>query len=365
MGKVAVTESHLENIADSIRAKAGTQSTYTPAQMSAAIDDIPSSDLSEYFNDTMVLPGTSSKPGFFSLLKKIKSPVTISSGNLQYAFYNYPCTTLPIINVPPNISITSLNSAFGSCDKLTSLNLNYLDVSDVVNCINCFDNCTNLVDIDLSNWTLSSVTEITNMFSNNRNLERINVPRCNTGSLEKIGNAFGQCSKLISLDLSTWDTSNVGPTTYDMNAVFNNCVSLETVNVSTWDTSNVMDMGSMFAYCKKLKTLDVSNFDMGKVQRIAQFIYTWGGTELTDLSFGYDLGKGYLTTASANYSNYQLDFSGHTKLTHDSLMSVINGLYDIASAGVQPQRLIMGNTNLAKLTATEIAIATNKGWTVS
>lgn len=46
-------------------------------------------------------------------------------------------------------------------------------------------------------------------------------------------------------------------------------------------------------------------------------------------------------------------------------MSVINGLYDIASAGVQPQKLVLGTTNLAKLSQAEIDIATNKGWTVS
>ena len=38
--RVLVTESYLEDIADSIRAQLGTQSTYTPAQMSDAIDSI-------------------------------------------------------------------------------------------------------------------------------------------------------------------------------------------------------------------------------------------------------------------------------------------------------------------------------------
>jgi hypothetical protein len=46
-------------------------------------------------------------------------------------------------------------------------------------------------------------------------------------------------------------------------------------------------------------------------------------------------------------------------------MNVINNLYDIASAGIKTQRLVLGADNMAKLTADEIAIATNKGWTVS
>ena len=40
-------------------------------------------------------------------------------------------------------------------------------------------------------------------------------------------------------------------------------------------------------------------------------------------------------------------------------------LYDIAEAGCRAQSLVLGSTNMAKLNPTEIAIATNKGWTVS
>ena len=86
---------------------------------------------------------------------------------------------------------------------------------------------------------------------------------------------------------------------------------------------------------------------------------------LTTLGGFKNLGKAYLTTQSSNYQNYTLNLSVLTALTHDSLMNIINDLYDIASAGVQTQTLSLGNTNRSKLTAEEIAIATNKGWTVS
>jgi hypothetical protein len=54
-----------------------------------------------------------------------------------------------------------------------------------------------------------------------------------------------------------------------------------------------------------------------------------------------------------------IDFSKCTKLTHDSLMSIINHLKDGAS-----NTLTLGATNLAKLTDAEKAIATTKGWTL-
>ena len=46
-------------------------------------------------------------------------------------------------------------------------------------------------------------------------------------------------------------------------------------------------------------------------------------------------------------------------------MNVINGLYDIATKGVKTQKLTIGSTNLAKLTAEQIQIATSRGWSVS
>ena len=44
--------------------------------------------------------------------------------------------------------------------------------------------------------------------------------------------------KIIKLDLSGWDTSNV----IYMNCMFWRCNSLEKLNISNWDTSSVTDM---------------------------------------------------------------------------------------------------------------------------
>ena len=55
------------------------------------------------------------------------------------------------------------------------------------------------------------------------------------------------------------------------------------------------------------------------------------------------------------------DISPATKLTHDSLMSIINHLKD----GVSSLTLTIGSANLAKLSDAEKAIATEKGWTLA
>ena len=56
--------------------------------------------------------------------------------------------------------------------------------------------------------------------------------------------------------------------------------------------------------------------------------------------------------------------SWSTKLTHESLMSIINALQDKTSAG-GTWSITLGTANLAKLTDAEKAIATQKGWTLA
>lgn len=57
-------------------------------------------------------------------------------------------------------------------------------------------------------------------------------------------------------------------------------------------------------------------------------------------------------------------FSACTKLTHDSLMNILNALKNLVGTGTT-RTLTLGATNLAKLTDAEKAIATEKGWTLA
>ena len=72
------------------------------------------------------------------------------------------------------------------------------------------------------------------------------------------------CSKLTSLDLSNFNTSNVRV----MGLMFSKCTSLASLDVTNFDTSKVEDMGYMFYNCSKLTSLDLSNFDTSNVENM-------------------------------------------------------------------------------------------------
>ena len=157
---------------------------------------------------------------------------------------------------------------------------------------------------------------------------------------------------------------NIGNRTslYDMFAQMNNLLSIEEI-----DTSNVTDMCGMFRECENLITIPALNAE--KVTDIDGVLsYT---NSLTNLGGFINLGMAYDTSKEANFGDYTLQLgrlygeSYSKNLTHESLMNIINNLYDIKTKGCNAQKLILGTTNLRKLTSEEIAIATNKGWTVS
>ena len=304
-------------------------------------------------------------------------------------------TSLDLSNFDTS-EVTNMSSMFYECEKLTSLDLSNFDTSKVTNMSSMFYKCLILSSLDLSNFDTSEVTNMSKMFFDCRNLSSLDLSNFDTSKVTDMSYMFYDGYALTSLDLSNFDTSKVT----NMSSMFDSCKNLTILDLSNFDTSEVTDMSSMFYNCSKIKSLNISNFDTSKVTSAYNMFYGLGGTygftdlDLSNFDFSSviqannivgcnpnsglvnftsfrNLGKGY-TQKSNNYSKYKVSFDKCTKLTTDSLMSIINNLYDlnltydVANGGtLASQSLVLGSTNLAKLTADEIAIATNKGWNVS
>jgi uncharacterized repeat protein (TIGR02543 family) len=72
---------------------------------------------------------------------------------------------------------------------------------------------------------------------------------------------FYNCSSLKTLDLSSFDTSQVN----DMEYLFYNCSSLKTLDLSSFDTSQVTSMCKMFYGCISLTELDLRSFNLSNL----------------------------------------------------------------------------------------------------
>ena len=373
MSKVLIDEQVLIDLANNIRTKTGSQETFKPGQMPTAVVEIPTADLESKSvtineNTTTTITPTVGKDGMSEVTVTTDLPpsdigdyirnaasgnpgATVSSGNWVYL----------IKKIPAPISITKnlVSGYYQGYPGEVAPKLVFTGAGKPNSFSNLFKSCTYLLSFDISDLDSSGIISTSGMFEGCQKITKIDLSGVSTGNVTNMSNMFTSCYALTDLDVSSFNTSNVT----NMESMFNSDYAMSEFNLANFNTSKVYSMTYMFRYCREVTKILISSFDMGAVTSIRDMLQ--GCSKLTNLSFGYDLGKAYATTQSANYTYYTIDVSASDLLTHDSLMSVINGLYDIATKGVQPQKLIIGSTNLAKLTAEEIAIATGKGWTVS
>ena len=106
-----------------------------------------------------------------------------------------------------------------------------------------FSDCSSLMSVDLSGFDTSQVTFMVRM--------------------------FGECSALTSINLSDFDTSKVT----NMSSAFQGCSSLTNLDLSDFDTSQVTNMRGMFSMCSGLAFLDLSGFDTSQVTNMTDMFY--------------------------------------------------------------------------------------------
>lgn len=134
------------------------------------------------------------------------------------------------------------------------------------------------------------------------------------------------------------------------NSMFNRCHKLTTLTLDeSWNNNIITDVQFMFAWCDSLQSLDLRNFNMQYVQKTNGMFAIFNGT-LTDLQL-YNL---------PNVDLSEWDLYTCDKLSIDSLINVLNAL----PVTTENYSVSLGPTNLEKLNPEQIAIATNKGWTI-
>lgn len=249
---------------------------------------------------------------------------------------------------------TSAKKMFYYCNNLESVPL--FDTSKVTTMEEMFKmsdvvNNSALTTVPLFNT--SKVTTMTYMFYYCTSLT--NVPAFNTSSCTNMSYMFSNCRSLTAAPEFT-DTSKV--TT--MARMFMDCSSLKGA-IPAYNTSKVTTMAYMFQNAIGITSLP--EFDCSSLQTMTTFL---GGStapkfiSLTTMGGFKNLGMvSNFNAPSDYYFMYQCP-----NLTKESLLNVLNGLYDRASAGYSILSLRLHSNHLAMLSDEEKAIATNKGWTL-
>ena len=273
----------------------------------------------------------------------------------EYLFKNNGNITT--VTLPNNLQTIS-DYSFQSCTQLTSVNIpsNCTSIGDYA-----FNNCVSLTNVTLgekSNYSLGDYA-----FSNCSTLTNNSVhdimEHCSTVST----NVFRECNGLTNVEVSRFWTdmfcscinlitakSLIGKDTG--NNVFYGCTKLKEVYIAD-GTTNIGKI--VFYNCTSLKTVYlpssiITNYFDSLTSTSKSYYVFYNCTALEDVQLGQDW-------------NMSLRLNVSNNLTVNSMVAMFNSLKDLT--GETAKTLTLGETNLAKLTDEQKAIAINKNWTLA
>ena len=130
-------------------------------------------------------------------------------------------------------------------------------------------------------------------------------------------------------------------------SLFIGCNKLKNIEgLNTWDTTSITNASTLFNNCSLLTDITISNWNLNNATNLTNFVNNC--SRLNSFKAPYNI--------NVSMSN----FNASVSLSVEDLLGIINNLNTVTTT----QTLTIGGTNLAKLTAEQIKIATDKNWTV-
>lgn len=323
----------------------------TSAEMPSGTTAIPDNAFSGFsnlrnieFNNELTTIGARAFYNCENLDVIIEDGLTIG----ENAFYG--CGSVGMVtDTKPSYELDA-NETFYGCDGLTV----FIPEGTTTIAEEAFKGCEVITEL----VTPNSLTEIqTNAFLDCSRLKKATIA---TGATEfnLRTRAFFQCSSLEEVTLPS-TTKVIGA------YAFYNNYNLQTINMPnnltqirfgafiqcslttiTLPSGMRILQGQAFLKCSGLKTISIPN----------------SITEIGDRAFGLCSALENVVLESGFNAN-GLDLSASTLYSVNTLVSMLNALAD--RTGLEAYTLTLGSTNLAKLSNEQIAIATQKNWTLA
>lgn len=248
---------------------------------------------------------------------------------------------------------------------------------------NCFRDCTNLKRVDLSNAYSSSAGGRLylgdNAFNGCINLNEIIIDERTWFYYNNGQYAFANCTSLTddnAYQILKTGAGAGGVPLFSPNYLFQNCTGLKNMiipegytgitttgifqgcsnleSITFPSTMETIDGNKFFGGCNKLKSIifqsKITSSYYFEPINSNNFFYNLVALENVVLPNGWNISLS-ISDGTSLYSNI---------LTHDGMISMFNNL-----ATVENATLMLGATNLSRLTEEEKAIATSKGWTLA
>jgi hypothetical protein len=126
-------------------------------------------------------------------------------------------------------------------------------------------------------------------------------------------------------------------------------------SIPLYDFRKVKEAYNLFYNCQVLESIPALNFE--------SFDTTNQDFNKKGVGYGWITGCSRLREIHIVDIHYSINITASTAFTREALVEIIGNLRDMT--GYTALTLTMGSSNLAKLTEDDIAVATDKNWTVS
>ena len=334
---------------------------------------------------------------------------------MQYMFYKCPSLTSLNLSSFNTSKVTTMLNMFYGCSSLASLDLSGFDTRNVTIMQYMFYKCSSLTSLNLSSFDTSKATTLTSVFQDCSSLRSLDLSSWNVSRVTQFPYIFCGCTALETLNISTWDMSSISDE-YGSRYMFDKCDNLKSnpyigiakghsaissIKLTSTALPSELDFGGFtfgekfgymweinvpkhitrvtglrtapvstisFRYLNDLEYLD--SYNIGAETGLPPYYYGGfinipnGGvtilfigdyTSVDEINF-------FLRYSTGQYAGGQ---GGLTlKLSAESLVSLISCLHDFASEGQTGGAIYFRPEAIARLTSSQLAVATNKGWTI-
>ena len=195
-----------------------------------------------------------------------------------------------------------------------------------------FYGCSFLNSIELSSFNTTNVNNMSYMFNGCSSLKSIGLFSFNTTNVNDMSYMFNGCSSLNSIDLSSFNTTNVK----NMSYMFSECSYLKSIDLSKFNTTNVNNMGFMFSCCSSLNSIDLSSFNTTNVNNMICMFYKCSSLNSIDLSsFNTTSVKRMNSMFSECSSLTSIDLSSFNTTNVKYMIYIFNGCFSLKKENIR------------------------------
>jgi len=217
----------------------------------------------------------------------------------------------------------------------------------------------NLYCIEFDNCDYSSVTSLDNAFANDMSLKSIDLHDFDFSSVTTAKAIFSGCFGLRKLNISGVDFTKVSTLSAALNGIRGGCIDMH--GIKTRDLTNLTNIGSYFYGVEYIDMrFDFCGADFSISQCRCPTLMFDSDCQCGSFFLGSE-SNGIREIVGFPHCNDNVTLSSANSISADTLVFIVNQLNPVQST----KTLALGATNLAKLTADQIAIAQDKGWTVT